>query len=72
METGHGPRACLHAKVVVVDEERVLLTSANFSEAAHERNIEAGALVEDAVLAKATVRQFEALVGAGVLVRLET
>lgn len=45
-------KACLHAKCVVVDEERLLVTSANFTEAAHERNIEAGVLIDDPVAAK--------------------
>jgi phosphatidylserine/phosphatidylglycerophosphate/cardiolipin synthase-like enzyme len=55
-------KACLHAKCVVVDEERVLITSANFTEAAHERNIEAGLLLADAAVAKAVCSQFESLV----------
>jgi phosphatidylserine/phosphatidylglycerophosphate/cardiolipin synthase-like enzyme len=37
----------------VVDEERLFVTSANFTEAAHERNIEAGVLIADPVAAKA-------------------
>jgi phosphatidylserine/phosphatidylglycerophosphate/cardiolipin synthase-like enzyme len=31
--------ACLHAKCVVADEIKTLITSANFTEAAHRRNI---------------------------------
>lgn len=62
VEIGQGPKACLHAKCVVVDEERAFVTSANFTEAAHERNIEAGVLVADAGVARALVRQFETLV----------
>jgi phosphatidylserine/phosphatidylglycerophosphate/cardiolipin synthase-like enzyme len=54
--------ACLHAKCVVVDEERLLITSANFTEAAHERNIEAGVLMRDRTIAKAIRSQFEMLV----------
>lgn len=65
-----GPRAVLHAKCVVVDDERSLVTSANFTEAAQERNIEAGVVVESAAFAKALRGQFEALVGAGVLKRV--
>jgi hypothetical protein len=56
------PRACLHAKCVVVDDERLLITSANFTEAAHQRNIEAGVLLSDTVAAKAIRTQFESLV----------
>ncbi len=58
LEIGPGPKACLHAKVVVVDEERVFISSANFTEAAHERNIEAGVVVDDASLARSLGRQF--------------
>jgi len=65
-----GPRACLHAKVVIVDREKALVTSANLTEAAHERNIEAGVLIEDADVAKSLERQFRSLVEVGLLVRL--
>jgi phosphatidylserine/phosphatidylglycerophosphate/cardiolipin synthase-like enzyme len=65
-----GPRAVLHAKCVVVDDARALVTSANFTEAAQERNIEAGTLVHDAAFARALRAQFEALVDAGALRRV--
>ena len=38
---GSGPRAVQHAKCVVIDDAEALVTSANFTEAAQERNIEA-------------------------------
>ena len=38
-------RACLHAKCIVIDDHRALITSANFTEAAHKRNIEAGTVI---------------------------
>ena len=63
-------RACLHAKCVVVDDEQLLVTSANFTEAAHQRNIEAGVLLKDAVAAKAMRSQFERLVERKVLCRV--
>lgn len=59
---GAETKACLHAKCVVADEERVLITSANFTEAAHERNIEAGVLLADPAAAKALCSQFINLV----------
>jgi phosphatidylserine/phosphatidylglycerophosphate/cardiolipin synthase-like enzyme len=62
-----GSKACLHAKCVVIDEERVLITSANFTEAAHERNIEAGVVIADPVLAKSVCSQFETLVARQIL-----
>lgn len=70
LEPGHGPRACLHAKLIVRDEVQTLVTSANLTEAAQERNIEAGVLVDDAGFAKRVIGQFERLIAAGVLVSL--
>lgn len=70
LSTEPGPKACLHAKCVVVDEQHFLVTSANFTEAANERNIEAGVLVSDRVLAKALRSQFERLVAQKILQRV--
>lgn len=63
-------RGVLHAKCIVADDRRVFITSANFTEAAHERNIEAGLLLDNLTIAQALTRQFESLVHAGVLKRL--
>jgi phosphatidylserine/phosphatidylglycerophosphate/cardiolipin synthase-like enzyme len=41
-----------HAKFVVIDHEMLLLTSANFSFSAENRNIEFGLLVRDSALAR--------------------
>lgn len=60
-----GPRACLHAKCVIVDDARALVTSANFTEAAHERNVEAGVLVGDTGFVTALRRRFEGLIRNG-------
>lgn len=60
-------RATLHAKCVVTDRSRALITSANFTEAAQRRNIEAGVLVSDAGLAEQLARYFEALRASGQL-----
>lgn len=70
LETEGSKRAVLHAKTVVVDGRFTLLTSANFTEAAHERNIEAGVLVDDTRLAERMTRQFDHFVEARVLRRL--
>ncbi|MGC1307930.1 MAG: DISARM system phospholipase D-like protein DrmC [Phormidesmis sp.] len=70
LSTEKFPRACLHAKCVVIDDEQLLITSANFTEAAHQRNIEAGILLSDAIAAKAIRTQFESLVKRGFLHRL--
>jgi phosphatidylserine/phosphatidylglycerophosphate/cardiolipin synthase-like enzyme len=60
----------LHAKAVVVDGRFTLLTSANFTEAAHERNIEAGVVLDDMRIAERVVRQFDHFVEARILRRL--
>jgi PLD-like domain len=67
LSTDPGPKACLHAKCIVVDEARLFVTSANFTEAAHERNIEAGIMIADPVAARVLRSQFETLVVRGVL-----
>jgi hypothetical protein len=60
-------RASLHAKCVVVDGVRAFVSSANFTEAALERNIEIGVLIDDAPVAAELSRYFDALVDAGYL-----
>lgn len=63
-----GSYASLHAKCIVVDGERALVGSANFTDRGHARNIEAGVLVEDARFAEELARQFHDAVGAGLFV----
>ena len=63
-------RASLHAKCLVVDEQQVLLTSANFTEAAQVRNIEAGVLLDNPFVAQSLREQFESLAQSGVLQRV--
>jgi phosphatidylserine/phosphatidylglycerophosphate/cardiolipin synthase-like enzyme len=45
------PRAVWPAKCIVLDDARLFVTSANFTEAAPERSIEAGLLIDDPSLA---------------------
>lgn len=67
----HGAkRATLHAKCVVVDRRWAFVTSANFTEAAQERNIEAGVLLDHPRLAEALAGQFGALKKSGRLKRM--
>jgi phosphatidylserine/phosphatidylglycerophosphate/cardiolipin synthase-like enzyme len=63
-------RAVLHAKAIIVDHRKTLLTSANFTEAAQQRNIEAGVLIDDSEFACRMVRQLDYLVEDGLLVAL--
>jgi len=66
-ETREG-RFHLHAKCVVVDARRVLVTSANFSYTAQEKNVEAGVALDDRRLAARLRAQFDALVKRGDMV----
>lgn len=67
----HGAkRATLHAKCVVVDRRWAFVTSANFTEAAQERNIEAGVLLDHPRLAEGLAGQFGALRESGRLKRM--
>jgi len=47
----NGKRVISHAKFVVIDHEVLLLSSANFSFSAENRNVEFGLLVRDSALA---------------------
>lgn len=55
-------RAILHAKCVIVDDAHVFLTSANFTQAGQQRNLEAGLLLDNPTLARDLTAQFDALV----------
>lgn len=63
-------RSSMHAKCVVVDRSVALVTSANFTAAAQQRNFELGLLVREAELAATVWDHFDALVRAGVLRQL--
>jgi len=63
--------AVLHAKCVVIDNRQTFVTSANFTEAAQQRNIEVGVLIDDRVLSERVTLQFERLIEAGALRRLK-
>jgi phosphatidylserine/phosphatidylglycerophosphate/cardiolipin synthase-like enzyme len=52
-------RACLHAKAVIVDARSVFISSANFTEAAQQRNIEIGILAQSASLAHRLTEFFD-------------
>ncbi len=64
-------RACLHAKCVIVDDREVFLTSANLTEAAQQRNIEAGLVVVSTALACKVRDQFMSLITAQAVSRIE-
>jgi phosphatidylserine/phosphatidylglycerophosphate/cardiolipin synthase-like enzyme len=60
-------RSSLHAKCIVIDRKIAFVSSANFTEAAHARNIEVGTLVHSERFADQVVHHFESLVDAGIL-----
>lgn len=63
-------RASLHAKCVVVDGESTFVSSANFTEAAQERNVEVGVLLRSPLVSDQLTRHFDALVSEGLMVPL--
>ena len=54
-------RAALHAKCVVADGRDVFVSSANFTEAAQERNVEVGLLLHSVSVAEKLTRFFNRL-----------
>lgn len=63
-------RAALHAKCVVIDSESCFVSSANFTEAAQNKNIEVGLLVRSAVVATRLQRYLQLLVDGGIVQRM--
>ena len=61
------PDAKLHAKAVIVDNRDVLLTSANMTNAAYDKNIELGVLCRGGGIAAQVQHHFDALIARGVL-----
>ena len=54
--------SALHAKCVVIDSKRLFVSSANFTEAAQQRNIEIGLLLDSELLASRIDKFFNDLV----------
>ena len=65
LDVAEEKRASLHAKCVVVDRKHVFISSANFTEAAQERNVEVGRLVHSPNLGEQLTRYFETLISQG-------
>lgn len=62
--------AVLHAKGLIVDDEVIFVTSANFTEAALDRNIEVGVLSRDRTLAASLAKHFRVLIERALLLPL--
>jgi phosphatidylserine/phosphatidylglycerophosphate/cardiolipin synthase-like enzyme len=65
-----GQYAAMHAKLVLVDDLAALVTSANFSQSAADRNLEAGVIVSDPRLVLGMREHLDGLVFAGELALL--
>ena len=63
-------RAAWHAKCLLVDDEMAFVTSANFTEWAQQRNVEAGVLVRSPHFTRQLRAQFDGLVQAKAVRRL--
>lgn len=71
LETDAKKRACLHAKFVIIDRKKLLITSANFTEAAQRRNIEAGVILTAPIKAQQLAAYFEHLRASNGLLRIQ-
>ncbi|HEV3317467.1 MAG TPA: DISARM system phospholipase D-like protein DrmC [Candidatus Angelobacter sp.] len=69
VESDRKKAAVLHAKCVVIDGESVFVSSANFTEAAQQKNIEIGLLLKSQAVAERITGFLDSLVGASRLVR---
>lgn len=65
LEMGADKRSSMHAKCIIVDGRAVFISSANFTEAAQERNIEVGALIHSISIAERLTRFFDSLLNEG-------
>jgi phosphatidylserine/phosphatidylglycerophosphate/cardiolipin synthase-like enzyme len=70
LETSAEQRASLHAKCIVVDRESALVTSANLTPYAQQKNVELGILLRTPSLAARIADQFDGLVQHHHFVRL--
>ncbi len=60
----------MHAKCIVIDGEEAFVTSANFTEAAQERNIELGLLINSSLIARRIEDHFATMIKNDLLSRL--
>lgn len=67
LDSSSEKRFALHAKCIVTDRKAVFVGSANFTEAAHERNIELGLLIDSTALAERITMHFDSMLAQGFL-----
>lgn len=59
----------LHAKIVIIDQEKLLLTSANFSYHGFQKNIETGVVIENHKISRDIWNQYHSLIRENQVVR---
>jgi phosphatidylserine/phosphatidylglycerophosphate/cardiolipin synthase-like enzyme len=62
-----GSMASMHAKCIIIDQQRVLVGSANFTNRGQHRNVEVGALIDSPSFSKQLLAQWNALITEGAL-----
>ncbi len=72
LNTDQKTKASLHAKCVICDQTSVLVTSANFTEAAQKKNIEMGSIIRHSPFVRRIIDYLDGLANAGRLVRVES
>lgn len=66
----HRSVASLHAKCIVVDLAKTLITSANFTDRGQTRNVELGVLIEDRDFATRVAAQWRSLAESGIFTQV--
>lgn len=70
LELNSANRSSFHAKCVLIDRKQLFVTSANFTEAAHERNVEIGIALDSAMIGMRVQQFLDGLVESEHLERL--
>jgi phosphatidylserine/phosphatidylglycerophosphate/cardiolipin synthase-like enzyme len=68
LEVSTHEKSAMHAKCIAVDRHDLFVSSANFTEAAQNRNLEVGLLIRSVPVATNLAGHFDALVTQGLLV----
>ncbi len=69
LDTPMGPSVAFHAKCVILDQAELFVSSANFTEAAQNRNVELGVLIRSSMLARQATSFLADLVSDGICER---
>lgn len=70
LSTDSSSRTSMHAKCFIADRAQALITSANLTDAAHHKNIEAGIVVRYSPMVDRLTNYFDGLIEGGHLIQL--